>query len=54
MNTQTFEKLFKQLYEAIARYAGQPLPMDMEECRQCCPIKTEQVQGWEKRSDYYR
>ena len=56
MNIQTLEKLLKQLHEAIARYAGQPFSMQhMEECRQYCPIKTEQpVQRREKRSDYYR
>ena len=53
MNIQILEKLLKQLHEAIARYAGLPLPL--KEGRQYCPIKTEQpVLRREKRSDYYR
>ena len=53
MNIQTLEKLLKQLYEAIARYAGQPC--HLEECRQYIPVKNDHpVQRREQRSDYYR
>ena len=57
MNIQTPEKLLKQLYEAIARYAGQLAPAEssMEECRLYAPVKNDHpVQRREKRSDYYR